>query len=988
MRRLLVLLGCLCALVVSIVIPCYAYAEPDQLNVMLVSDKDSYAQGDVATFTVKVENSSTRTAEGVTYSVNLPEGMRVADESSASGGVGTLEPGESFSTSIKAIVEVSEVDVGTPGLNTGASGSDLNAPGADAEAIPATGEAAPVVLKIAVAVGATLVAGAFVIKKRFGIGALALVLALVTGGVLFLPTSRALASEQRSETTASCQFELNGEAQAASLAVGFTFVSGAQAVDPDEPNTMTRAEWVARLLEGTGATYVEDATAPFGDISGHQYETAIKTAYALGFLPDSGSTFSPDEVATRDFVFSTSVLSAGFSDDGAALEASDANDADHPGLLAIALDVGLAQLDADNNIRPQEPFAVDEVEELIGLIRDLSGTTVGGDGGYDYVLQDGVVEVDGYQFDGLSSSFTFDGERFDIAVGTKVALQATESNPYGAAGTVTSVTQNSDGTVTATFEQATDPSQIFVSLRASQTGVVIDSSMLVQFEQNQSSYAIQPRLGTDGEWEPEDGALEDGFYVSLDDSGSYVSGSLSVSPTLGYDIEWSLFGGLKKCDLDLSGEVGIEAKAHVQNNNAGKDVEVLRAKAPLGWGFSIDVPIYLHVTMEGDLEATVDYTMSTSIRLVNDHWQTKDDSDFSTELSAALHMRLGGKVGAEFKWFEIQIVDAAVEAGVDGSAKTTVRETGMVCADLSGYAYAGAEAGLKTDYLVWLGWTIDKDIITESNSPFKFKWHWEDGVQVPECTYGKDDPENPDEPGGGEGATGVIDPNFDGIPEQVDEGWGNEPIWTTSEDGKKAEISEPFYLEAGTTLTIRAGENCRWRGMFGSDGNTLVREIYSYDDSESSIKMSQGIYMFPWDMGDYGSITLEVLSGRIKVWDLEGWSIETGTEEQHPVRPMLSFGSCETVEYPVVLSATSVTMHVGDTYQLSASQTVQDIYAEMGCEYDRGTDFEWTSEDASVAAIDDSGLITANDVGTTYVRVSYGKEPNGFSRLCRVTVTE
>lgn len=97
MKRLLVLLGCLCALVVSIVIPCYAYAEPDQLNVMLVSDKDSYAQGDVATFTVKVENSSTRTAEGVTYSVNLPEGMRVADESSASGGVGTLEPGERVS---------------------------------------------------------------------------------------------------------------------------------------------------------------------------------------------------------------------------------------------------------------------------------------------------------------------------------------------------------------------------------------------------------------------------------------------------------------------------------------------------------------------------------------------------------------------------------------------------------------------------------------------------------------------------------------------------------------------------------------------------------------------------------------------------------------------------------------------------------------------------------------------------------------------------
>ena len=388
--------------------------------------------------------------------------------------------------------------------------------------------------------------------------------------------------------------------------------------------------------------------------------------------------------------------------------------------------------------------------------------------------------------------------------------------------------------------------------------------------------------------------------------------------------------------------------------------------------------------MEGDLEASVSYTMSTSVRLVNEHWQTKDNSDFNTELSAALHLRLGGKVGAEFKWFEIQIVDAAVGAGVDGTAKTTVRETGMVCSDLSGYAYADVEVGLKTDYLVWLGWTFDKDIFAESNSPLKFKWHWEDGSRVPECTYGKEEADDPDGPGEG-GGTGIIDPNFDGIPEQEDEGWGNEPIWTTSENGIRAEISEPFYIEAGTTLTVHAGEGCRWNGMFGANGNTLVKRSYSSDDAGTITQMDQGVFMYPVNnMGDSGSITIEVLSGRVKVWSLEGWGL--GTEGEYPAQPVISFGECEVIDYPVTLSATSVTMHVGETYQLSAEQTVEDVYNEVGCEYDFGTDFGWASDDRDVVEVDDSGLITANGSGVTFVTVTYGNGTMGFDRICKVTV--
>ena len=366
---------------------------------------------------------------------------------------------------------------------------------------------------------------------------------------------------------------------------------------------------------------------------------------------------------------------------------------------------------------------------------------------YDYTLKSGVKSYSNYDWLG-ASSYVVRQTSSAPKVGDKIVIDPTDENPFGAAGTITSVSRRSDGSYSVSIRQATDPSEVFTDIEAKQAPVEADRDKAVV---SGASGASGGGVDLSGDWEPEGDAFGASFDVDLG-SGSYAKGGFSIKPTIGYDIKWTIFGGLERCELSVGGKVDLDVETHVQNKNAGKDIKVFEASVPIAYGFSVDLPLYVHISAEGDLTLAVDYEMDTTMSLVNGKWVPFDHSDFDAELSAAVHLRLGGKVGAELKWLQVQLVDAAVGAGADGTAKTTIRSAGLTCADLSAYMYLDVEIGKGTDYLKKLGWTLDKEILNASNSPLKLALHFENGNRVPECTWGKEDdkpsePTNPDKPG-------------------------------------------------------------------------------------------------------------------------------------------------------------------------------------------------------------------------------------------------
>jgi len=79
---------------------------------------------------------------------------------------------------------------------------------------------------------------------------------------------------------------------------------------------------------------------------------------------------------------------------------------------------------------------------------------------------------------------------------------------------------------------------------------------------------------------------------------------------------------------------------------------------------------------------------------------------------------------------------------------------------------------------------------------------------------------------------------------------------------------------------------------------------------------------------------------------------------------------------PAQLSVNNATLQPGATKQLTVSFEPAEV--------DVGTDFSWTSSNASIATVDENGLVTAKSPGTTTITAT---NELGQSTICEVTVT-
>lgn len=973
-QGILVLLLGLCVMLGVVGVPTYAYAESsEEVVVTIAPDKAEYHTGDTATFTVNIANESKQAVQEVSYTVDLPEGMEAVDESAAKGTVSELDAGESFHTTIEARV-------------VGASSAEEETTEGN---IPQTGDSTLVIALVCAGAGLLLCCAAHLIHKRGkGIGALVVAFLLVAAVSSVLPARASYADENTSSprtVEASCDVLVNDSEQMALMTVTYVCSGAAQPLpDPDpEPASMTRGEWIKTLLDGTGAVALETNEEPFDDIAGNEHEETIKTAWLLGVLPDEGGDFNPDSPATRDFVYSSAVLAAGINDDSLEFDASDAEQADHPSLLAAAVENGLATLDESGYFEPRAHFDSNDADSLVSKIVDIA--TKGEDG--SDASSEGVEFK--YRRDvRVSNDYVKLGEYYQVndidglQVGDRIALEPTNSDQEGIAGTVSEVSKARSISVVK-IERATNPEDVFSEIDMSTQSVPIGPSDIelsegITFADEGVSRSARDRYDLE----------QINLNISYPEEGgdASISGSISIAPYVNAELVWkSLYDGPRRFDLGFGAETTLSGTV-----KAGTDTSIRLGRIAITPFPGVDIAGYLDlkVSMDGKIELTVSMDGEAGVkynRVVGVETYGGFDSDSTLEFD--VHARAGIYPWLSLELLRVPLIDGSFETGVDGSGNTTVRDTGLICNDTSIYAYARVALGENSPIFQYIDDEFDLsaaiDLWDEDTSPFNEHWHWENGAIVDECTYNSGGSGGV---GGGTG-TGVIDPEFDGIPEQENEGYGYEPIWTEDENGS-ADIAEPFYVDAGGSISVSSNEGAEYRLMFGANGNTLIRRTISFDDGEVIKDLVQGTFMFPWNGSDENTVTFEVLTGRLQVWTMEGWRTDPLTGDTSAERPAYSLGSCDTVEYPVSLSATLVTLGVNDSYTLKAEQMVQDIYDAEGSEYRDGANWSWGSDDPQIAIVDENGKIIGVSPGTTYITVTYGNGTMGFSRMCKVVVTE
>lgn len=795
MRRTRKLLAAIMLCVVALLAPAIAFATSEgSLAATLSSDRDSYAAGDTATFTLELINDGATSVTDVEYRFELPEGVTLADGSQLNGSISAIDAGNSTEAAIQVVLPAHEQG-GEPGgieddgeqappSGEGGQTGDESQPAADTDAadtsLPGTGDTlAFAALALAAGGCVALFAGKRLHNSNASlviIGAVALATTLACGAM----TSTAYAAETTQTLTCSKTVTVDGQDLTVQATITYMVADEPEEPDPGDTTPITRGEWLAKLLNATNTGDFEadpaaDAACPFTDIADSPYAEQIKTAYALGSLPDdiaNADTFSPDEPATRDFMFSTAVLHAGFYDTGAGLDASDADAATHPSLLQIAVEQGIAELDENGALRPQDAATVSEADTVAGRIAALDFDTdapAGGDPVVNYALQDDVIlldsceqidddsfvldvpydEVAGVETQQDDSTTTYRAARAPFkfpSVGSKVAYLGDGEGDEGFAGTVLSLHAYEDGNRTLfDYAQATDPSEIYQSIEVTATD---QGDRLANVEPVDGA-TILPADGASAQQSGRaiDISGEDGFTISFDDlkikdAGS-VSGSVNIIPSIDVDFDWEFPATIKRARAVVNLDTTVNVTADFDGVDETVDLLKHPITVPIASGANIAFDLKLHIKADGSAEVNVEFDQKIGARYRNDAFQkisktTVDEEN--THCAVRAEFALGAVPIVQLRFTKIGLFDISAELGGAGDGEAITRTTGITCIDANAYVYGSLSVGTNTSWMKWAHLTYAKDVWKQGSTPFEGSWHFEstgkDGALelVDECT--------------------------------------------------------------------------------------------------------------------------------------------------------------------------------------------------------------------------------------------------------------
>ncbi|MBM6756945.1 S-layer homology domain-containing protein [Collinsella tanakaei] len=754
----------------------------------------------------------------------------------------------------------------------------------------------------------------------------------------------------------------------------------------------------------------EADSAGFDDVDyGQYYGPAIRWARATGVVNGDAGTnnFGPDRNVTRqEFAqmlanYAENIGGLDVSSDGAGLDgingAGEVSGWARPA-MGWAVDNGLIsgveRSDGTSWVEPHSATLRCQAAKMITVLhRDVLGLGPSGPddsldepAGIEY--DDKVVDGGGYiraSADGTEVTMPADAAE-DIAVGDIVLFDQTLDNPGGLAVKVTDIdTTGSTTTVSGELPRLTE---IYDEYDVEETAYIDPANF--QPAPGITVLADEPIGTLAGDEHYGKSIPLDLGTIDLEEYGS-ISGKLTLKP--GVIFKANIFDEIKLGVIgtaDFKGEVDVQALPSDLRHIEIGQAPILGIK---DWGAV--VVFYLNMDLSGNLTVTTGIKYEASIS--SEHGPDTYVKPTGTTLSAQVDAEIGLEANAAFKLFGWSLGETGLEAGLHGTASTIDRpNSALVCTDFSSYLFATFSwdvlEGIDLKDIAHLDG--EKEIFNRDNSPLKAEVHFENGKRVDACTWKEGSDEegsDPDSPGGG---TGIIDPDYDGIP-MPDEGYGFEPQWTRDEEGRAA-LVEPFYVDAGQSITIKAPADKNCSAMFGiDDGNSLIRRTETLRSGTSFSYVYQGSSMFTGGGHDGDSTTVEVLVGRLKVWYMYGWGPWNNGIREYVV-PIVTFGECEQFDYPVELSATTITLKVGQSFELAATQTVNDIYSALGTEYD-GTD-RWAIKRAEGDSVlttnleENKWLITAEKAGTTTLNICYGHKAlttrSGFNRQCKVIVTE
>lgn len=600
---------------------------------------------------------------------------------------------------------------------------------------------------------------------------------------------------------------------------------------------------------------------------------------------------------------------------------------------------------------------------------------------YDDALIETNIKADAVTQSGDTLAVVTDDPAAGIGVGDTVMLDRSPQMPFGAAIEVTSIAQSGGLTrVSGTRPDLEDVyDELFINEHVGYQDLLGNQIVAQSIELEEGKFTIEEDLG---------------------DIGT-ISGSIEINDFDGHfkinPLRWKY--------IDVDYDIDLTASLTYELSAVPSDVSKIKiASIPVPYmsalGCGVYVNVYVNVDLSGKLTLTADIESGLT---AEKSWSSSmaldgyGDCDFSNSSEVSVEGKVGPQVVAAIQVGGWPFMDAGIEMGAEAHVETT-QHPGLTCGDVGVWFYTDLLAelfGESTDEL-----KVTRSLFDEDSSPAKLRLHAENGEVVPSCTWREDDESD----GQGQGDPGQGQPSddgYDGIPELEDKGYGSAPYWNKVDNSYYT--SGNFYLDSPQSLSFYVASNCHVDGYAKATANSLVRitkHLIDLDDRPYDLVfLRSGTSSVSFRLDENEGVTIEVLYGRAEIW-LSSWkgSIQNNTESDY--YPTLEYGTCDSVDYPLHISDTTLTLKVGENYQLDASQDIIEIYEENDEQYGivdgygGNRIFSWSMPDNSVATIGPSGLITAKSPGTAYATVTFSgslpteTKPIKFTRYCKVTVVQ
>ncbi|MCM1062542.1 MAG: hypothetical protein NC452_20020, partial [Eubacterium sp.] len=525
---------------------------------------------------------------------------------------------------------------------------------------------------------------------------------------------------------------------------GTDYASDIQYIDAVE--SVTREEWIHELVTAFDMSIEDESTmeSHFTDTADSPYAYDIDLAANYGVFDIESESFDPDDYVTREFAAHTANYCFGYLDDGTTITFADSDDIYYEYDAVVSVQKGWFT-PSSGKFLPNAVLTEKEAENILNDAKaSLESVVIDENAEHTINYTNSVIQLD----DSVNASYfngtvTIKGTSVSIKKGNIFCVNIDGMDKLYKAN---SITRDDEGNTIITVSDVALKDAVsaidiqgygdvdYSNAMFYGTSSSSDKVKLLQYKPNingvQSQLVKAVNIKND--------------TISIDEEIDMGGASIKLNGTIkNIKPEYKLdYDGVNVnsfyLNVDADADISCTMTGNLIKDTSSKEVNLAKAPVNLGGPMSANIVISVSVSVSGEITMKYSWDINSGVSYTKaGGWRvTKDFKKKGFSLTATGSEKIAIKAALNAEVFGCKIGEIYVMGGESGKFTNTPRNDGAVfCDNLKVYAFA--EAGANLNLFDVVKFSQSYEFINFDNSPLRYNKHWENGVEVAECSFDK-----------------------------------------------------------------------------------------------------------------------------------------------------------------------------------------------------------------------------------------------------------